>query len=178
MGRSFPEGKSRRCGRGSGPGRRAAGASSERQPRSLWTPQPKETLDLASIPYRLVYETYRPTQGKENWELYTIKADGSDPVNLTNTPDVHEMYPHVSPDGRWIAYISEESGEMVDEASHAGFFLSIRPELQEARQSLQSSQYLSSGGSGSVGSISEHPAATAAANSMNGIARMTGSSSR
>jgi len=72
------------------------------------TPLPKEALDLASIPYRLVYETYRTTEGKENWELLTIKADGTESVNLTNTPDVDEMYPHVSPDGTKISFVVDE----------------------------------------------------------------------
>ena len=79
-----------------------------RAEQSRKTPLPKEALDLASIPYRIVYETYRPTEGEENWELYTIKADGSEPVNLTNTPEVNEMYPHVSPDGTKISFIVDE----------------------------------------------------------------------
>jgi tetratricopeptide (TPR) repeat protein len=56
---------------------------------------------IRAIPYRLVYETYRDN----NWELFSAKADGSDPVNLTKTPDVNEMYPHVSPDGTKIAFL-------------------------------------------------------------------------
>ncbi len=72
------------------------------------TPQPAETLDLASIPFKLVYETYRPTDGKRNWELFMVNADGSNPVNLTNTPDVDEMYPHVSPDATKISFVVDE----------------------------------------------------------------------
>jgi len=60
------------------------------------------------IPFKLVYETYRVTGGKENWELYSINADGSNPVNLTNTPDVDEMYPHASPDGTKICFVMDE----------------------------------------------------------------------
>jgi len=63
------------------------------------------------IPFKIVYETYRKTQGKENWELYLINADGSNPVNLTNTPDVDEMYPHVSPDGTKICFVMDEGSE-------------------------------------------------------------------
>ena len=77
-------------------------------PQPERTPQPKETIDLAAIPFKLVYETYRPTDGKQNWELFMIDADGSNPVNLTNTPDVHEMYPHVSPDGTKISFVVDE----------------------------------------------------------------------
>src|SRR5512146_3191148 len=72
------------------------------------TPWPAGTLNLKEIPYRIIHETYRETNGKLNWELYTMNADGSDPVNLTNTPDVDEMYPHVTPDGTKICYVVDE----------------------------------------------------------------------
>ena len=72
------------------------------------SPQPATTLNLAAIPFKLVYETYRPTNGKENWELFMMNADGSNPVNLTSTPDVDEMYPHVSPDGQKISFVVDE----------------------------------------------------------------------
>ena len=67
-------------------------------------PLPREAIDLAKIPFKLVHETYRRTEGKENWEIFMRNADGSNPVNLTNTPDVDEMYPHVSPDGTKICF--------------------------------------------------------------------------
>jgi Tol biopolymer transport system component len=78
------------------------------QPQPERTPQPKETIDLAAIPFKLVFETYRPTDGKDNWELFMMNADGSEPVNLTNTPDVDEMYPHVSPDAAKISFVVDE----------------------------------------------------------------------
>jgi len=68
--------------------------------------QPK--LNLQEIPYKIVYETYRKTDRKRNWELYMINADGSNPVNLTLSPDVDEMYPHVSPDGMKICFVADE----------------------------------------------------------------------
>jgi len=72
------------------------------------TPWPKSDLDLAQIPFKIVYETFRTTEGKENWELYLIHSDGSNPVNLTNTPDVDEMYAHASPDGSKISFVADE----------------------------------------------------------------------
>lgn len=42
-------------------------------------------------------------------ELYTMAPDGTDVVNITNTPDVNEAEPTGSPDGRWIAYIQGRS---------------------------------------------------------------------
>jgi len=63
---------------------------------------------LARLPFRIVYETYRQTGGRKNWELFLINADGSNPVNLTRTDDVEEMYPHASPDGTRICFVADE----------------------------------------------------------------------
>ena len=71
-------------------------------------PYPKSELNLKEIPFRIVYETYRKTNGRENWELYLINADGSNPVNLTNTSDVDELYPHASPDGTKVCFVTDE----------------------------------------------------------------------
>lgn len=56
--------------------------------------------ELKQVPYRIVYESYQD----ENWDLFLVRADGSERVNLTRTPDVHELYPHVSPDGTKISF--------------------------------------------------------------------------
>jgi WD40 repeat protein len=71
-------------------------------------PSSPAELKLKEIPFRIVYETYRKTNGKENWELYLINSDGSNPVNLTNTPDIDELYPHTSPDGSKICFVADE----------------------------------------------------------------------
>jgi tricorn protease len=44
-------------------------------------------------------------------EIVTVPAEKGDPRNLTNTPSVHERSPSWSPDGKSIAYFSDESGE-------------------------------------------------------------------
>lgn len=44
-------------------------------------------------------------------EIITIPAKKGDPLNLTNTTGAHEKYPAWSPDGKQIAYFSDESGE-------------------------------------------------------------------
>jgi len=59
---------------------------------------------LKRAPYKIVYETHRGN----NWELFMIGADGSDPVNLTGTPGVNEIYPHVSPGGDKISFLVDE----------------------------------------------------------------------
>ena len=58
-------------------------------------------VDLKACPYQLVCETYRDG----NWELYRMHADGSHAVNLTRTPEVNELYPHVSPDGTKVSFV-------------------------------------------------------------------------
>jgi len=71
-------------------------------------PSRRTEIALSEIPFKIVHETYRRTNGQENWELHLINADGSKPVNLTNTPDIDEMYPHVSPDGTKICFVTDE----------------------------------------------------------------------
>ena len=53
---------------------------------------------------RIVYESYRDN----NWELCMVNADGSNSVNLTRTPNMNELYPHVSPDGTKVCFVSDE----------------------------------------------------------------------
>src|SRR3569623_5321 len=61
---------------------------------------------LKKEPAKIAYECYL----KNNWEIFVMNADGSNPVNLTKTDKVHEHYPQVSPDGTKIAY-TVDTGE-------------------------------------------------------------------
>ena len=60
--------------------------------------------EMKQVSARIVYETWQD----DNWELFTIRADGSDMVNLTKTPDQNELYPHSSPDGTKICFVCDE----------------------------------------------------------------------
>lgn len=44
-------------------------------------------------------------------EIISVPAEKGDPRNLTNSPGTMERDPSWSPDGRWIAYFSDQSGE-------------------------------------------------------------------
>lgn len=59
--------------------------------------------ELGQLKDRIVFEGY----DENNWELFSIKPDGSDLKNLTNTPNEHEMYAQASPDGKKIAYVRD-----------------------------------------------------------------------
>jgi Tol biopolymer transport system component len=83
-------------------------SQAQQRPRLKKVPSPRAELNLEEIPFKIVFETYRSTDGQKNWELYMINADGSNPVNLTNTPYMDEMYPHVSPDGTRICFVVDE----------------------------------------------------------------------
>lgn len=64
------------------------------------------TERLRATPYKIAYETYV----SNNWEIFVVNADGSNPVNLTQTPGEHEHYPQASPDGTKICF-SVDAGE-------------------------------------------------------------------
>src|ERR1700733_12101657 len=59
--------------------------------------------ELKDYRHKIVYETNRDG----NWELYLCTADGSDPVNLTRTPDVDELFPKPSSDGSKICFVAD-----------------------------------------------------------------------
>jgi len=86
----------------------ARGAKPANETELREQPNDKSELNLKAIPFKIIYETFRETDGKENWELFLMNADGSNATNLTQTPDVDEMYPHASPDGTRICFVTDE----------------------------------------------------------------------
>lgn len=67
------------------------------------TAQQNTVIDLKSIKYQILYESFQ----NGNWDIYIINADGTGKRNLTNTKNIHEMYPKVSPDGKKFAFVAD-----------------------------------------------------------------------
>jgi Tol biopolymer transport system component len=76
-------------------------AAPPQQPKGA---SPDLLTELKTYKHKLVFETKRDG----NWEIYIMNADGSNPVNLTRTPDVDELYPKASPDGTKICFVADE----------------------------------------------------------------------
>ena len=75
--------------------------------RTTWaasaeTPELRD--ELKGYEHGIVYETRRDG----HWELCRIDADGSNATLLTRTPQPHELYPHVSPDGTKVCFSVDE----------------------------------------------------------------------
>ncbi len=59
---------------------------------------------LKELPFKIAYETYV----NNNWEIFVMNADGSNPVNITQTPNIQEHYPQISPDGSKLCFVADE----------------------------------------------------------------------
>src|SRR5215471_10396925 len=59
---------------------------------------------LKNSSFKIAHECYVD----DNWEIFVMNADGSNPVNLTHTPKEHEHYPQISPDGAKICFSVDE----------------------------------------------------------------------
>jgi len=68
---------------------------------------------LKDSPFKIAYECY----ANDNWDIWVMNADGSNPVNLTRTPKEQEHYPQASPDGTKICF-SVDAGEGRDAVRH------------------------------------------------------------
>ncbi len=73
---------------------------------TAWAVQAQAPLRerLKDVPFKIAYECYV----NNNWEIFVVNADGSNPVNLTQTPKEQEHYPQVSPDGTKICFVVDQ----------------------------------------------------------------------
>ena len=44
-------------------------------------------------------------------DIFTVPAEKGEVRNITQTPAIREIYPDWSPDGKWVAYLSDRTGE-------------------------------------------------------------------
>ena len=84
----------------------AAGGTLAAAPAQPEGATPELLQELKSVRHRIVYESDRDG----GWDLFVVNADGSNPVNLTKTPDADELYPKASPDGARICFVCDEGG--------------------------------------------------------------------
>jgi tricorn protease len=82
---------------------RIAGDMPEVRPHYINVGDRIEDADLSPTGARAVFGA--------RGEIFTAPAEKGDIRNLTHTPGVNERDPSWSPDGKWIAYFSDESGE-------------------------------------------------------------------
>ena len=73
------------------------------RPRFVKVADKIENANISPTGARAVFEAHG--------EILTVPVEHGDIRNITNTPGVAERDPAWSPDGRWIAYLSDESGE-------------------------------------------------------------------
>jgi Tol biopolymer transport system component len=66
--------------------------------------QPSLSGRLKASQFKIACECYID----DNWEIFVMSGDGSEPVNLTRTPKEHEHYPQVSPDGTRLCFSVDE----------------------------------------------------------------------
>jgi hypothetical protein len=46
-----------------------------------------------------------------NWEAYGIDLDGNNLINFSQSPESQDGLPTVSPDGQWVAFVSDRDGK-------------------------------------------------------------------
>jgi Tol biopolymer transport system component len=100
---------------GQGPERRLLRSSSDQQHATSWTPDGRS----------LVYEVL---SGATGWDLQMVSTTDENPTpqRLLQTR-ANETTGRVSPDGRWIAYVSDQSGQ-------AEVYVARFPEIQGERK--------------------------------------------
>jgi hypothetical protein len=87
----------------------SAGAT-PREPGS--DPEPQRILALSEARLNDTYGNqlfFSSPNVEGNWEAYAVNLDGSNLTNLSNSPLTQDGLPTVSPDGRWVAFVSNRA---------------------------------------------------------------------
>jgi Tol biopolymer transport system component len=75
-----------------------------------WDTYPSISPDGSKIVWRRVLPTGGNSSSGRNSEIFVMNRDGSDPMNMTNSP-AFDGYPSWSPDGMKIAFASNRNGK-------------------------------------------------------------------
>ncbi len=72
----------------------------------------RQSKDVSELIFnRAISPTGKRVVVEARGDIWTLPAENGSPVNLTRTDGVAERDPSWSPDGQWIAYFTDESGE-------------------------------------------------------------------
>jgi tricorn protease len=71
-------------------------------------------------------------------DIYTAQTEKGLPVNLSASPGTREQYPQLSPDGKWVAFFSDKSGEyqMYLQKKEGGEWLPLTKDLNKKNYHL------------------------------------------
>jgi hypothetical protein len=79
---------------------------------------PPEVTELAREVRDKGWIIYGAQTARGDWDLFTMRPDGSDVRNLTNTPQFNEGLPRFSPDGNRLLYRRIPVGDRFDNNRH------------------------------------------------------------
>jgi tricorn protease len=92
-----------------------AGGDTRRIPIRIETDLPFTVPHFEDVSENVSWGTISPSGARvvfdARGDLFSVPVEHGATRNLTDTPGVREMNPEWSPDGRWLAYLSDESGD-------------------------------------------------------------------